>query len=49
MVINVWEALGKTALITLASLVLHLGLGDAIFVMISTDVIQAIVMRWIDG
>ena len=45
---RLWEALGKTVLITAAITLLHLTFLDAIFILLSTDVIQLIVGQYLD-
>jgi len=45
---RLWEALGKTVLITVASAFLHLTFLDAIFILMSTDVIQLIIGQYLD-
>jgi len=46
---HLWQALGKTALITAASAFLHLTFLDAMFILMSTDVIQLIISRHLDA
>jgi len=46
---HLWQAIAKTALITVASAALKLSFLDAVFVLMSTDVIQMIISRYFDA
>jgi hypothetical protein len=45
---HLWQAIAKTALITVASAALKLSFLDAVFVLMSTDVIHLLVSRYLE-
>jgi len=45
---HLWQAIGKTVLITAASAVFQFSFMDAVFVLMSTDVIHLLVSRYLE-
>lgn len=43
-----WQFLGKSLLVTGSAMFLHLGILDAIFILLSTDVIQILITPRMD-